>query len=158
MQVQFIPHCPHRELLEQLMDKWSALILLALDQQPMRFNGIKRVLNGVTQKALTQSLRKLERNGIVSRTVLATSPVAVEYAITPIGQELKKTFCSFYQWTLQHMPEIEKAQMAYDTIQASQKESSGTVIHRISSANQQYKPSNDYSPNSSISGSVASSS
>ena len=106
--------CPHRLLLDQIADKWSVLILAALRAGPHRFNELKRRLDGVTQKALTQSLRRLERNGIVSRHVLATSPVAVEYAITPLGQTLKAPFEALYDWTILHLAAVEAARARFD--------------------------------------------
>jgi DNA-binding HxlR family transcriptional regulator len=106
--------CPARLLLDQIADKWSVLILAALSGGPQRFNEIKRILEGVTQKALTQALRRLERNGIVSRQVLTASPVAVEYAITDLGRTLKIPFATVYQWTVDYLPEVEKARSAFD--------------------------------------------
>ncbi|WP_347558399.1 helix-turn-helix domain-containing protein [Robbsia sp. KACC 23696] len=106
--------CPHRLLLDQIADKWSVLILAALRAGPHRFNELKRRLDGITQKALTQSLRRLERNGIVSRTVLATSPVAVEYAITPLGETLRDPFAALYHWTIQYLPAVDEARARFD--------------------------------------------
>jgi len=113
-QVLFAADCPHRLLLDQIADKWSVLILGALCEQPLRFNTLKRQLEGITQKALTQSLRRLQRNGIVSRTVIATSPVAVEYQITPLGHTLKEPFEALYNWTVKSLPEVEKARHEFD--------------------------------------------
>lgn len=103
-----------RLLLDQIADKWSVLVLAALCDGPMRFNSLKRTLDGVTQKALTECLRRLERNGIVSRHVLTASPVAVEYAITPLGRTLEAPFASLRAWTLSYVPEVEKAQARFD--------------------------------------------
>lgn len=106
--------CPARLLLDQLADKWSVLILAALCPRPMRFNEIKRSLDGITQKALTQSLRRLERNGILARRVIPASQVAVEYSITPLGRSLEEPFRVLYEWTLTHAPSVLKAQAAFD--------------------------------------------
>lgn len=106
--------CPSRLLLDQIADKWSVLVLAALRDGPMRFNAIKRGIEGITQKALTQCLRRLERNGIVKRRVVATSPVAVEYEITSIGRSLDRPFHALFTWTLKHLPEIERARADYD--------------------------------------------
>lgn len=106
--------CPHRLLLDQIADKWSVLILSALCEQPLRFNTIKRQLNGITQKALTQSLRRLQRNGIVDRKVITSSPIAVEYHITPLGRTLKEPFSALYNWTISYLPEVEKARQKFD--------------------------------------------
>lgn len=111
--------CPHRLLLDQIADKWSVLILAALRAGPHRFNELKRRLDGVTQKALTQSLRRLERNGIVSRHVLATSPVAVEYAITPLGETLKAPFEALYDWTILHLTAVEEARARFDGVRSA---------------------------------------
>jgi DNA-binding HxlR family transcriptional regulator len=109
-----VANCPSRLLLDQIADKWSVLILAALCDAPMRFNEIKRCLDGVTQKALTQALRRLERNGIIARHVITTSPIAVEYGITPLGKTLREPFQALYGWTLNYLPEVEKARAAFD--------------------------------------------
>lgn len=106
--------CPHRLLLDQIADKWSVLILSALCEQPLRFNTIKRQLDGITQKALTQSLRRLQRNGIVDRKVITASPIAVEYHITPLGRTLKEPFSALFNWTISYLPEVEKARQKFD--------------------------------------------
>lgn len=106
--------CPSRLLLDQIADKWSVLILAALCDGPLRFNAIKRRLEGITQKALTQSLRRLERNGIVARRVIAASPVAVEYRVTPLGRTLKQPFQALHAWTVDHLPDVEEARQAFD--------------------------------------------
>jgi len=85
-----------------------------LDDGPQRFNAIRRRLEGVTQKALTQCLRRLERNGLVERRVIASSPVAVEYQITPLGRTLQVPFKALYAWTLQNMAAVDQARNAFD--------------------------------------------
>lgn len=107
----------NRLILDQIADKWSILILAVLCQQPRRFNDIRRALDGVTQKALTQCLRRLERNGLVSRRVIAGSPIGVEYAITPLGSSLKEPIRALHAWTLDHETEILTAQRSYDAQQ-----------------------------------------
>ncbi len=106
--------CPHRLLLEQVADKWSVLLLAALCDGPLRFNEIRRTLEGITQKSLTQSLRRLERNGIVDRRVIDTSPVAVEYSITPLGHSLKTPFRALYSWTVDNLQDVERARARFD--------------------------------------------
>lgn len=110
----FSADCPSRLLFEQIADKWSMMILTVLDHGPLRFNAIKRRLEGVTQRALTQCLRRLERNGLVERRVIPVSPVAVEYEITPLGRTLQPPFMALYAWTMTHMPEVERARSAFD--------------------------------------------
>jgi DNA-binding HxlR family transcriptional regulator len=106
--------CPSRLLFDQIADKWSMMILTVLDSGPMRFNAIKRHLEGVTQKALTQCLRRLERNGLVLRRVIPASPVAVEYQITTLGRSLHKPFKALYAWTQENLGEVEAARRVFD--------------------------------------------
>ncbi|HZU62944.1 MAG TPA: helix-turn-helix domain-containing protein [Novosphingobium sp.] len=115
----FSVDCPSRQLFDQIADKWSMMVLTVLDAGPMRFNAIRRHLEGVTQKALTQCLRRLERNGLISRRVIARSPVAVEYAITALGCSLHRPFKALYGWTLANMAEVEAARRAFDARQAA---------------------------------------
>ncbi|CCJ97242.1 winged helix-turn-helix transcriptional regulator [Cronobacter malonaticus] len=103
-----------RPVLEQVANKWSVLILTVLCTQPARFNAIKRRLDPITHKALTEALRRLERNGLVNRRVIASSPVAVEYSITPLGRTLQEPFVALVSWARQHGAAIEQAQVAYD--------------------------------------------
>ena len=109
-----VENCPSRLLLEQIADKWSVLIIAVLKREPLRFNEIRRRIEGITQKSLTQALRRLERNGIVSRTVLPGSPIAVEYEVTALGRTLDKPFAALYAWTLNHLPQVEAARAAFD--------------------------------------------
>ncbi|KPY60428.1 helix-turn-helix domain-containing protein [Pseudomonas syringae] len=110
----FSSDCPSRALFDQIADKWSMMVLAVLDDRPHRFNAIRRRLEGVTQKALTQSLRRLERNGLVSRQIISFSPVAVEYEITPLGQTLQQPFRELHNWTLDKLPEVEMARLKFD--------------------------------------------
>ena len=105
---------PNRVILDQITDKWSIAVLTALCERPLRFNEVRRQLGGVTQKALTQCLRRLERNGIVARRVLSGSSIAVEYSVTPLGVTLKEPFMALNQWTLDHMAEVHRAQDVFD--------------------------------------------
>ena|ERR1700743_980145 len=113
-EVLSLASCPSRLLLDQIADKWSVLILASLRPGPMRFNAIKRRIEGITQKALAQCLRRLERNGIVERRVIATSPISVEYEITALGRSLDGPFQALYLWTYEHLPEVESARARYD--------------------------------------------
>ena len=111
---RFSVDCPNRLLFEQIADKWSMMVLTVLDDGPVRFNAIKRRLEGVTQKALTECLRRLERNGFILRRVLPTSPVAVEYETTAIGRSLHSRLKSLYVWTQQNLHMVEVARKAFD--------------------------------------------
>jgi DNA-binding HxlR family transcriptional regulator len=105
--------CPSRPILDQIADKWSMMAMAVLER-PTRFNELKRRLDGVTQRTLTQTLRRLERNGMIRRDVLPTSPVGVEYSLTPLGESLRAPFAHLYDWTVEHIAEIEACQRDYD--------------------------------------------
>ncbi|WP_439030865.1 winged helix-turn-helix transcriptional regulator [Gordonia terrae] len=113
--VELAISAPHRELLDQVLDKWSLAVLNELCEQPCRFNGLRRAIPTVTQKSLTATLRKLERNGIVERVLLSSRPVAVEYRITPLGKTLRPPIDVILEWATAHMPDIERAREAFDT-------------------------------------------
>lgn len=108
-----------RPVLEQVANKWSVLILTVLCSEPSRFNAIKRRLDPITHKALTEALRRLERNGLVHRRVIPSSQVAVEYSITPLGRSLQQPFTALVAWAYEHGGGIGEAQLAYDNRQAS---------------------------------------
>lgn len=103
-----------RPILEQIANKWAILIMTVLCAKPSRFNTIMRQLDGITHKALADALKRLERNGLVRREVLPTTPVGVEYSITPLGRSLQRPFAALYDWVLVHGPEMEDAQLKYD--------------------------------------------
>jgi len=111
---KFSAECPSRVLFDEISDKWSMMILTVLNHGPMRFNAIKRHLEGVSQKSLTQTLRRLERNGLILRHVLATSPVAVEYEMSGLGKTLLPPFMQLYRWTKDLFPQVEAARQAFD--------------------------------------------
>ncbi|WP_149140288.1 winged helix-turn-helix transcriptional regulator [Gemmobacter caeruleus] len=111
---QFSATCPSRELFDQIADKWSMMVLTVLDGGPQRFNTIRRSLEGVSQKSLSQTLRRLERNGLVTRRVLATAPVAVEYEMSALGRTLLPPFRTLYRWTRDNIPAVEAARAAFD--------------------------------------------
>jgi DNA-binding HxlR family transcriptional regulator len=103
-----------RPILDKIADKWTVMILTAICPKPARFNEIKRRLDCITHKALADALKRLERNGLVTRTVLPTSPIGVEYAITPLGHSLRQPFEALYEWALTNGSAIEEASIAYD--------------------------------------------
>ncbi len=106
--------CASRFLLEQVADKWSVLVVSALWEGPLRFNALRRRIEGITQKALTDTLRRLERNGMVARRVIPASPVAVEYSLTPVGLSLRAPFAALHDWTMAHGPAVMRARAAFD--------------------------------------------
>lgn len=104
----------HRELLDQVLDKWSLQVLDQLCDQPSRFNELRRALPAVTQKPLTATLRRLERNGMVERIVASTRPLAVEYRITPLGRTLQELIDALLDWTTANMAGVERAREQFD--------------------------------------------
>jgi len=106
--------CASQVLLEDISCKWAILAIAALSRSPARFNQLRRTLRGVTQKTLTQTLRRLERSGLISRSVLDTAPISVEYAITPLSRTLAGPFSAVYRWTRAHHVEVEEARRRFD--------------------------------------------
>ncbi|GAA4250471.1 winged helix-turn-helix transcriptional regulator [Dactylosporangium darangshiense] len=110
----FMADCPARKLLDRISDKWVSLILTALAGGPMRYSDINRRIAGVSQKMLTQTLRTMERDGLLSRTVTASVPVRVDYRLTSLGESLLPLMAAVKAWAETHMPQVERAQAAYD--------------------------------------------
>lgn len=102
------------ELLSRVGDKWTVLIVKALAGKPHRFNELKREIGGISQQMLTRTLKTLERDGMVARTVHATVPPSVDYALTPLGQSLSVPVLGLAEWTFAHLPEIHANRAAYD--------------------------------------------
>ncbi|MFE3316858.1 winged helix-turn-helix transcriptional regulator [Nocardia sp. NPDC059195] len=117
----------HRELLDQMLDKWSLQIMEALCEQPLRFNELRRAIPVVTQKSLTSALRRLERNGMVERVVTHTRPIAVEYRISPIGRTLQGLIDALLGWTTANLPEVEQARAQFDDQQHDDTAIAGTA-------------------------------
>ncbi|MBP3044807.1 helix-turn-helix transcriptional regulator [Arthrobacter jiangjiafuii] len=109
---------PHRELLSQVLDKWSLSVLNELCKAPCRFNELRRAIPEVTQKSLTTTLRRLERNGVIERRILATRPVAVEYRMTPLGKSAREPVDALLKWASENLEEIEQARTAFDDASA----------------------------------------
>ena len=107
-------NCPTRMVLDRIADKWAVLILGILDDGSARFNQLRREIEGVSQKVLSQTLRRLERDGLVRRTVIPTTPVAVEYAITPLGRTLAAPVDAIRAWSEVHIEEVLEAQKQFD--------------------------------------------
>ena len=106
--------CPFRNVLDQVGDKWSFLILAVLEEGPQRFNEIKRLVGDISHRVLTRKLRDLERDGYVSRTVHPVRPPKVEYQLTPLGQSLLDPIKQFLNWTLKAFPDIQRAREVFD--------------------------------------------
>lgn len=99
-----------RPVLDKIADKWTILILTVLCERPSRFNQIKRRLDGITHKALSDALKRLESYGLVTRTVLPTRPIGVEYAITPLARSLRQPFKLLWDWALENADAMNKTQ------------------------------------------------
>ncbi|MFC4114506.1 winged helix-turn-helix transcriptional regulator [Nonomuraea zeae] len=108
--------CPSRTVIEVLANKWTLYVLAALRRQdgPMRFNDLRRLLEGITQKMLTQTLRALERDGLVRRTVYPTVPPRVEYALSELGVEVGRLTTAIADWSIEHAPEILDSRRTFD--------------------------------------------
>jgi DNA-binding HxlR family transcriptional regulator len=109
----YLRTCPSRTVLDLLANKWTTLIVPALRGGPMRFGEVRRKLDGITQKSLTQTLRNLEQDGLVTRTLYPTIPPRVEYALTDLGHSASALLEELRSWAEQHMAEILAARAAY---------------------------------------------
>jgi len=107
--------CPARQVLELVADKWAVLILYALERGPRRTGDLQRTVDGVSAKMLTQTLRDLERNGLLTRTVHPVVPPKVEYALTPLGQTLGDTLGALCAWAQDNLAEVEMARARHDS-------------------------------------------
>lgn len=125
----FLALCPSRQLLDRISDKWVTLVLAALrsdgsepygtdcagEPRPMRYSELSRLLAGISQKMLTQTLRNLERDGLVTRTVTPTVPVTVTYRLTDLGLSLQQMMRGLKSWAETHMDDVFAHRETYDT-------------------------------------------
>jgi DNA-binding HxlR family transcriptional regulator len=110
----FLAQCPSRQLLDRVSDKWVALVLVGLEEGPLRYSELARRIAGVSQKMLTQTLRTLERDGLLTRTVTATVPATVTYELTALGQSLQDVMHEMKNWAESHMSAVLEARASYD--------------------------------------------
>ncbi len=103
------PDCDSREVLDRIADKWTALIIRVLSKGTRRHNELQREISGVSQKMLTQTLRSLERDGLVARKVYPVVPPRVEYSLTPLGRSLTEPLQAICVWAEKHLPELQAA-------------------------------------------------
>ncbi len=103
-----------RPVLDKIADKWTIMILTVLCPQPARFNEIKRRLDGITHKSLADALKRLERHGLITRTVIPTTPIGVVYTITALGHSLREPFEALCSWALNQEQAMAEAVAAYD--------------------------------------------
>ncbi|WP_346294648.1 helix-turn-helix transcriptional regulator [Rhodopseudomonas sp. P1] len=107
--------CPVRNVLDHLGSKWSTLLLIALAEKPMRFNALLRDVPDISKRMLTQTLRDLERDGLVARQVFPTKPPSVEYRLSASGESVLGPLTALVGWAEQNFPEIERARARFDS-------------------------------------------
>ena len=120
--VPALPPSPHAgdscravaSVLARVGDKWSVFVIMTLIGGPQRFNELKRTIGGISQRMLTLTLRGLERDGLVTRTVFPTIPPRVDYELTDLGRGLAQPVQALGQWAFAHLPEIEGARTSFD--------------------------------------------
>jgi len=101
-------------VLARIGDKWSILVVMVLSAGPRRFNELKRLIDGISQRMLTHTLRSLERDGLVSRTVFPTIPPRVDYELSPLGHSLRVPVKALGLWVMENMDEITRSRTAFD--------------------------------------------
>lgn len=117
-------------VLQRIGDKWSVLIVSRLGARPMRFNELKREIGGISQRMLTLTLRGLERDGLITRTIFATIPPRVDYELTALGRSLLEPVMGLSAWALKNIGRIETARAKFDG--TSPQKASKTVTGRLS--------------------------
>lgn len=106
--------CPTRRILDRIGDKWTVLIVGALGTNSLRFSELLRSIEGISQKMLTQTLKNLTEDGLVSRTVVPEVPVRVDYRLTPAGLSLREPLKALEDWSIAHLGQILSSQAAYE--------------------------------------------
>jgi DNA-binding HxlR family transcriptional regulator len=110
----FLAACPSRRVLARIGEKWALMVVVALEHGPVRFGGLLRRLEGVSQKMLSQTLRGLERDGLVRRTIVDERPLRVDYELTPLGRDLLPLACEVKAWAERRLAAIEDSNRAFD--------------------------------------------
>ncbi|MCB0032936.1 MAG: helix-turn-helix transcriptional regulator [Anaerolineales bacterium] len=110
-------NCPTRQVLDRIGDKWTTLVIGLLAEKSRRFSELRRNIGGISQKMLTQTLRNLERDGLVNREVFAEVPSRVEYSLTPLGQTLCGPLDAIREWAEENISDVLTAQTIYDELQ-----------------------------------------
>ncbi|HEX2906104.1 MAG TPA: helix-turn-helix domain-containing protein [Phototrophicaceae bacterium] len=109
----FNEQCGTRAVLDLLADKWTVLVVAALAKGKLRYSDLRRILQGISHKMLTQTLRRLEGDGLLTRTVYPVVPPMVEYELTPLGQTLIEPLTALCAWAEHHLDEVEQARATY---------------------------------------------
>ena len=110
----YLAECPSRQVLDAISDKWVTLVLTALADGPQRYSDLSRRIAGVSQKMLTQTLRRLERDGLLTRTITPAVPVRVDYQLTSLGETILPVVAAIKRWSEAHIDEIHAARADYD--------------------------------------------
>jgi len=105
-------NCPSRFVLDRLARKWTVLVVYALIDGPRRHGELRHMIQGISQKMLTQTLRSMEHDGLIKRDVIDRVPPHVEYTLTPLGMTLTEPFAAFCRWAMEHVPEIKEVRAA----------------------------------------------
>lgn len=111
------PKCPSRTVLRHVVDRWTPLVVSALDGGPMRFTEVRRRVGGVTPKVLTQTLRSMERDGLLTRVQTPGVPPRVDYELTELGESLREPVATLRTWVQQHAEQVLASREAYDAEQ-----------------------------------------
>jgi len=110
----YAKNCPSRQVLDRIGDTWSVLIVTLLANGPERYTTLQRQIEGISPKMLTQTLRALERDGLITRTVQAVVPPRVDYELTPLGESLLDLVAALEKWAVNHMDDVLAARATYD--------------------------------------------
>jgi DNA-binding HxlR family transcriptional regulator len=110
----YAAQCPTRQLLDRISDKWVVLVLSLLEGGPKRFSVLKREIDGISQKMLSQTLRALEQDGLLTRRAFPTVPVTVEYELTSLGRSLNEALSPMIEWAVANMSRVLKARDSYE--------------------------------------------
>ncbi|SLN37229.1 putative HTH-type transcriptional regulator YybR [Aquimixticola soesokkakensis] len=116
LHVAGLENCPVRNLLDHVASKWTTLVLMELSQAPQRFNALGRALPDISKRMLTQTLRDLERDGMVARRVFDTKPPSVEYSLTPLGQSVLQPIGALIDWANLHAEDIRAARVQFEAL------------------------------------------
>jgi DNA-binding HxlR family transcriptional regulator len=111
--------CLLRDVLDRVGDKWSVLVMALLGDGPRRYSELRRAIDGISQRMLTLTVRSLERDGLVTRTVTPSTPPRVDYALTPVGQTLSTEVSSLIQWSERHREYITASRRSYDALHSN---------------------------------------
>ena len=123
--------CPSRKALELVGSKWALLIFPALAAGPMRNNALLRKIEGISQKMLTQTLKELERNGLVTRCNLETAAPHVEYELSPLGESLSDTLIALDNWAERHHADLRRAREQFDNNEKAGEQTAGRIVLKL---------------------------